>query len=198
MTEQGKTPDAGNVEGLKIANHHKGNHSADALRPLPPGLLQLDPDGAEIFITPINASLTPLGSRYRVSIDLDRSDAAGTWFYVDLGGRICEVYVRGQYLFPRIPMAELHKAFQGLYDGDPLTDCVARTLSDRRQTKTLLTDFAQSLDAADAIREERASRDAICLRFMKLLENPANWVGRIPLDAEIFVGTSTPTREVKN
>jgi hypothetical protein len=95
-------------------------------------------------------------------------------------------------------VVDLRKAFDLIYNRDPDTDAVVANLSNRKQARVLLRDPALRREAAEAILSERQTRDAICLHFMRILEDPANWIGKLPADVEIYVGTIEPSGKVKH
>ena len=142
--------------------------------------------------------MTPKGSPYRVTVDPERSDAGGTWVRVDHCGTDCELYVKGWILSSKITVADLYKAFAGLFDGDPDTDAVVANLSNRKQARVLLRDPALRREAVEAILSEQKIRDAICAAFLGLLEDPKNWIGPVPSDVEIYISTVEPSGKVKN
>ena len=182
----------------EIGNQLKGNTSTD--RPqMPPDWLQLDPEGVELIAGIINAAMATANAWPPVAIDYNLSDAFGTGLAIDFGfSRPDRFYIPGWHPSPGIRVVDLHKDLDSIYNGDPVADDVVAELSAPRHRRTLLTDFKLCPEAAEDILRERRVRDAICLRYMKILDEPTNWVGQVPADAEIYSVGSEPSGEVKS
>lgn len=113
----------------------------------------------------------------KIRLNTDLSDDGATVLDCVVESEEFRLLVPGWKPTPRISVLELFTDLETLYNSDPTADDVAHMLQDRKQVRTLLTDFAQCREASEDLKSEQAKRDAILTRYTELLKLPTSWRG---------------------
>jgi hypothetical protein len=188
-----KKPDACDAgSALGIANHRNNNSTLEPIG-APLGFTLLPEAEAEKVRAQVWLYMVDAKPDCIVELSPGDSDARGVAFVKIQTwptGEAKTFYAQGWHPTPRIEVMRLWSAFNTIYNSDPTQDDVVRILEDRRQAKSLASDFQECRDTARELRGEMDARIAVCAAHFDLLSDAINWVGPIPASANIFIKTT--------